>query len=445
MKRLQKGSLLVILSAALLVGALIVTLTSKAGCGTSSPELSSDTTGEWVIEWVDYGGAGISLGLDKDGYPRISYTVDSRRVLEHAQRDTTGCWHKEAVVTSEWAIYGYLTVGRDGRSHINYYVDWPFDDLMYVYQDASGWHIETIESEMVVDGFVPLVLDQDGYPHVSYKVIDEFYAAHLKYAYRNVTGWTFEQVDVPGYFIGGHSLTLDGNGDPHISYSDSASLRYTYKDDSGWHGETVDSECWVSFVSLALDGNGYPHVGYGCITTPEQLVYWKYAYKDAAGWHIETVPTEAITVRSGSFALDGNDYPHIIYLDGVYYDLMYGYKDASGWHFQTMDSNPARNGSLSALILDEDGYPHISYNSDDGLVYAHYFVATPTPTPTSTASPTDTPTSTSTSTLTPTGTPTATSIPTATVTPTPTDTPTGTPYRLYLPLILMNYGSWPWS
>jgi len=73
--------------------------------------------------------------------------------------------------------------------------------------------------------------------------------------------------------------------------------------------------------------------------------------------------------------------------------------------------------------------------------------ATPTTTPTNTPTPTDTytpmPTATPTPTTTHTPTPTDTTTPTPTPTPTGTLTPTATPYRLYLPLIIKNYGGQP--
>ena len=62
---------------------------------------------------------------------------------------------------------------------------------------------------------------------------------------------------------------------------------------------------------------------------------------------------------------------------------------------------------------------------------------TPTSTPTNTSTSTSTPTNTSTSTSTPTNTSTSTSTPTNT----PTSTPTPTPYKLYLPLVLEEYGT----
>ena len=150
-------------------------------------------------------------------------------------------------------------------------------------QDASGWHIETVDSEEGRDT----------------------------------------------------SLALDRGGYPHISYRGSNSLKYAYQDTSGWHIETMDSEGKVGyFTSLALDYGSYPHISY-YDRTNEDL---KYAYQDASGWHIETVYSEGQVGRHTSLALDGDGYQHISYYDYGNRYLKYVYQDASGWHVETVDS-----------------------------------------------------------------------------------------------------------
>ena len=66
------------------------------------------------------------------------------------------------------------------------------DDLKYAYQDASGWHIQTVDSEGEVGEGTSLALDGNGYPHISY---DDETNSDLKYAYRDASGWHSEKVD----------------------------------------------------------------------------------------------------------------------------------------------------------------------------------------------------------------------------------------------------------
>jgi regulation of enolase protein 1 (concanavalin A-like superfamily) len=309
----------------------------------------------WHIEIVDSeGGSHTSLALDGDGYPHISYFKPfccpgpcAPRDLKYAYQDASG-WHIETV-DSEGGGSTSLALDGDGYPHISYY-DTSNEDLKYAYQDASGWRIETVDSEGNVGEDSSLALGGNGYPHISY--YDETNYG-LKYAYQDAAGWYIETVDSEGSVGAGTSLALDEGGYPHISYYDSTNddLKYAYQDALGWHSETVGGGGYCS-ISLALDGNGYPHISYrgGGL---------KYAYQDASGWHIEMVDSEWYVGTYTSLALDGNGYPHISYYAGSV--LRYVYQDGSGWHIETVDSERGEVGSFTSLALDGEGYPHISY------------------------------------------------------------------------------------
>ena len=61
------------------------------------------------------------------------------------------------------------------------------------------------------------------------------------------------------------SLGLDGRGYAHISYSDDGNqnLKYAYRDNTGWHIETVDDTGAVGkYTSLAVDSRGGIHIAY---------------------------------------------------------------------------------------------------------------------------------------------------------------------------------------
>ncbi len=291
----------------------------------------------------------VMFGDDPTFYRYRSYGANLD--LKYAYQGGSG-WHIETV-DSEGNVGEYTSLALDegGYPHISYY-DATNGALKYAYQDALGWHIETIDSGYLplwgeeIGRFTSLALDESGYPHISY--LDTSYE-DLKYAYQDASGWHTETVDWRED-VGGHtSLALDADGYPHISYR-GGGLKYAYQDASGWHIETVDSG--GSCTSLALDGDGYPHISYrgGGL---------KYAYQDASGWHIETVDSEGGSYTS--LTLDGNGYPHISYYDGTNGDLKYAYQDASGWHIQTVDTGLGSDGGYTSLALDVGDYPHISY------------------------------------------------------------------------------------
>ncbi len=324
----------------------------------------------WHIQTVDsegYVGRYTSLALDGDGYPHISYyycgTVSwlcEVSDLKYAYQDAAG-WHIETV-DSEGGMYTSLALDGDGYPRMSYYDDFPNCDLKYGYQDASGWYTETVDSEASVGRFTSLALDGNGYPHISY--YDDLPNWDLKYAHQDASGWHIETVDSEAEVGWSTSLALDGGGYPHISYP-GGGLRYAYQDDSGWHIETVDSE-GGAYTSLALDQDGYPHISYLGGTDG----HLKYAYQDSSGWYIETVDSDEYVGYSTSLALDRDGYPYISYYDSSNADLKYARQHASGWHIQTVDSE---GGGHTSLALNGDGYPHISYydGTNADLKYAH--------------------------------------------------------------------------
>jgi len=102
-----------------------------------------------------------------------------------------------------------------------------YKDLKYAYIDASGWHIETVDSEGSIGEYTSIALDSSGYPHVSY--FDRI-NWDLKYAYMDASGWHTETVDSEGYVGQYTSIALDSSDNAHISYQDYANsdLKYAW-------------------------------------------------------------------------------------------------------------------------------------------------------------------------------------------------------------------------
>ena len=208
-----------------------------------------------------------------------------------------------------------LDLDQSDFPHVSYY-DATSGDLKYAYRNASGWHIETVDSEGDVGEWTSLALDEPGNPHISYHDATK---GDLKYAYRNASGWYTETVDSAG-FSGGctgeyTSLALDGSGHPHISYRDQR-LRILYaamSESGGWCCEQVDwSADSQGPTSLALDELGSPHIGYEWApgAVPPGV---RYAYKDTI-WHIDVL---GIGGQAPSLALDPNGQPRLS-LVGIY-------------------------------------------------------------------------------------------------------------------------------
>ena len=167
-------------------------------------------------------------------------------------------------------------------------------------------------------------LTSAGWPAISYY---DYTNNNLKYTYKDASGWHNQVVDSSG---GGFtSLRLTAAGWPAISYHDcmNYALKYTYKDASGWHNQLVDSvgsgcSRASAYTSLAITSTGWPAIGYAD-TSNDTL---KYTYKDASGWHNQVVDSAGAVCWFGSLQLTSTGWPAISYYDADNGTIKYAYK-----------------------------------------------------------------------------------------------------------------------
>ncbi len=239
---------------------------------------------EWHIETVEgYGGRFgefNDLALDAAGHPHIAYTESGTnwQVLRYAYHDGS-VWHKETVDglgDADVGSYVSLALDDDGHPHMSYQDDTNLD-LRYAYYDGSVWHTETVDSEGDTGYHTSLALDSAGHPHIAY--VNG--SAHVKYAHYDGSIWISETVGA-AWIVGAYpSLALDGDDRPHIVYGRylcvwdcTGRLIYNVYDGSAWQSEIVDegTDLKFTFSSLALDGNEQPHIAY-CEDTNDDLRY----------------------------------------------------------------------------------------------------------------------------------------------------------------------------
>jgi photosystem II stability/assembly factor-like uncharacterized protein len=185
----------------------------------------------------------------------------------------------------------------------------------------------------------------------------------LKFAsYSPASGWTIETV--PGIVLTQQtvSLALKADGSPAMAAANSAGLLYVYRDNSGWHAETIASGAGVGGDRvIAVDGTGRVHVAYagaaGRMT---------HAYRDASGWHAQVMDAASTAGGSWSLALDGAGNPRIAYVDTASGSLKTAIKGAGGWTVETVGS--AEDWPVS-LAVDSAGYPAVAY-VQGGIRYA---------------------------------------------------------------------------
>jgi hypothetical protein len=182
----------------------------------------------WQVDTVDIGWAvhahSTSLALDAGGKPHIAYGMyDSYWTgrVTYAYRDASG-WHTEDVDgASAWLWSGSgggagISLALDGAGcpHVSY-LSTPWQ-LRYAHRQGSVWQIEdTGYGDTYGGAWTSLALEGNGYPRILWNMHD-YYA----YVWQDASGWHIDglpsAINCP-YYDGYPSLALDGGGCPHVS------------------------------------------------------------------------------------------------------------------------------------------------------------------------------------------------------------------------------------
>lgn len=281
--------------------------------------------------------------------------------------------------TSRVGEFTSIAIDDDGWSHISYY-DISLSALKYAYQDSNGWHIDTIDDAgglSSVGTWSSIDLDENNYPHVCYFYHIEYGGGdYLKYAYKDNSGWHIQTVDECDNQP--TAIVIDKNNHPHIVYEKDNEYWYTHYNGLNWEFSFIDfPSLWNgSNIDIDIDNLNRPHVSYQS-GGDEQI----YAYKNGNYWIYDTIMHDNYdNPYTTSIKVDNQYYPHISFSlkPGTYKDnlLCYAYIENDNWKIDTVD-NPSDAGDVggkySSLVLDSKGNPHISYyyGFPDELKYAY--------------------------------------------------------------------------
>lgn len=243
-----------------------------------------------------------------------------------------------------------MVLDKDGYRHISYY-DSQRDSLMY-----SKWGGAGIFLAQAVDGSngpgraSQIAVGTDGVPQMVYTS-----DAGVRYIKWSGEGSVPETLNSWGGW-NMPSIALDSQSNPHITYTDGETgVTYRYKNGAGWTSIMVGPGGKNSIVQLDRSGN--PHIVYN---TESAVNYAKWS-PDLNDWVRQTVDTIP-NVQTLSFALDSKDKPHVVYSSDQN-DLAYSaISDNGTWGTQRLKSSRAAEGPT--LRVDANGYPGIAYSWD---------------------------------------------------------------------------------
>jgi hypothetical protein len=225
----------------------------------------------WVEESVpsDHNSRSVSLVLDKDGVPFISYQ-EQLGSYEAALRLATplgGSWNIQTV-DKDGVCGSFSSMSFQGGIYpaIAYFVGYPYYDLRYAVHLNGTWSTSLVDSTGESGYGASMVLDGTLAPVVVYARVDP---ERLRIARRADSAWALETLAV-GDFTGPHLATvLDGRGIIHVAYRSGSDFRntalaYGTYGSSGWTTTIVDDQGDTGYYpSLALDADGNPWVACG--------------------------------------------------------------------------------------------------------------------------------------------------------------------------------------
>ena len=301
-------------------------------------------------------GKGLSLAIDSNDYPRISYYDVTNSNLKLATWNGSS-WGLETVDNDIYVgRYSSLAISTDGYPRIAY-VHADNDYLQYISKGAGGWGIPVeVDTNVSYGSSLSLALESDNTPHIAYYRIG---ANDLNYASPNIPTWDTEVVDSTSSNVGPNpTLIMDSSNNPHIAYYDliNENIKYAAWNGSSWDIENVNASGDTGATSsLILDSNGYPRISYKEGAFGAETTSLIYAVWNGSSWTRNTIETaDDDDMGYGShIELDSNDNPYISYLDRLSVDFnlkCYRYVNSVS---TPLTANILNEFVLSGLIIGE--------------------------------------------------------------------------------------------
>ncbi len=291
------------------------------------PALASGQSWVWTTESVDTSGIATSLAVDQYGNLNISYGNNSG--LNYGFRSVNESQWFKMLIDSHGVNYTNLKLDRQGNPHIC--VTHGMLPLRYTHFDGKKWILDEIGTDSTgIEFACAVAIGPNGTPHLTWYKLAPPNFAHVRYAVLRDGAWMTQTVDFDAQTGKWNSMILDSQGNPYISYDAyiKGIMKYAHWDGNRWQVRAVDSR--------GQHGSDY-NIGMG-----------------------------------SSLVLDSQDNVRITYYTTS--ELRYARRENQTWIVQTVDS-VSDHGSFqyrSALVIDKNGFPHISYEDLGAVKHAYW-------------------------------------------------------------------------
>ena len=254
-----------------------------------------------------------------------------------------------------------------------------FNGVTYSHFDGKKWLSQPVAPDSSPIQFsCAVAVGPDGAPHLSWykdQNADHTMYGHIKYADLEDGVWIVRTLDFDQITGKWHSMVLDSDGNPYVAYDSfvAGAIKYARWDGKNWTIHLVDSrnmrksEYYNGGMGncIRLDSQGKVHISY----YTESAI--KYAHQEGDRWIVQTVASLG-TTQFGSWrqyrstlVLDKQGFPHISYeASGT---LRHAYWDGQQWRNQVVARSGADPLLESSMTIAPDDTIYIAYRDpDDG-------------------------------------------------------------------------------
>ena len=323
-------------------------------------------------------GQGISLTLDGDDLPHLSYRNNSK--VQYSYFDGNN-WSHEIIPDSGGSSVSSIKTDSTDNPHIIYRKS---NILKYVFWNGTGWTTMSVGSQgntwhaMNMN----LALSDSDIPHICYWKSASSNMGKIAYAYYSGTDWIINNNVVSDELpsISASSgrycdIEVDHLGKPHIAHDyHNGKLAFSKMNSTGdWNGWLITEDWDVKHISLALDSLELPHISAYDDMHNDMIYSWydgeNWRLRESGLYHTNHIYSSNDWGRYGEIDVDSNDRAHIAFIDWGPDNLIYYADNFDANLFRDSDgdgtpdavdifpSNPNENGDA-----DGDG---VGDNSDE--------------------------------------------------------------------------------
>jgi hypothetical protein len=330
-------------------------------CGINgNANICSWFNGDWQHTVIDDGGLKVSMVIDTNNIPHLSYTNDT--TYGDLKYSYYFIDHYENMVVDTGSFvgeYANIALNNDGTPFI---AQRRSGDLYLMEFTGITWSATDI---YVGGNHVNIGIDNNNNFHICTAPYNSITGGWLDYYYNTGLVWDNEiihQSADTSSRVGNYcSIETDSTNVVHIAYINDNfdRVNYAYNGGSGWIIEIVDDTSTTlppDFSDMALDSTGIPCIAYSL----EHTI--KYAKKVGNSWVLEEVDNNigAISVYT-SLTLDSTGNAHISYYDSYTGEIKYAKESQSGWQVETVDYVGTGTGGYNDIKLDSNGLVYIAY------------------------------------------------------------------------------------